>query len=176
MAECILVGTLRVPSFANDGTGSVPATLLFLHVVFRQRQLEARPQVRRGGLGCRRLRMLGLGPLLDRRLADPLAEDGGVVPAEAQFGVAGKSAQRPQGLAPPLVVEQEDVALFAFDQRQHIDVLRHEASPGSVRHPAAVAPPEAGRLLPYRSYRRMGQRHSTCVSPAPPLAANVSVR
>jgi len=69
------------------------------------------------------------GSLFHRRLPNSLAQHRRVIPAKAQLGVAGKTAERFQRVRLVIVVIQKDVAFLAFDQRQHIDVLRHACSP-----------------------------------------------
>ena len=102
------------------------AHLLLSFAFIRQWQLEP-GLLSQVGLGGRQ----GIHFLAAFRggLADPLAEDGGVIPTEAQFGVRSKAAERAEGFRLSLVVVEKNVPLFALYHRQHIDVMRHGAMP-----------------------------------------------
>ena len=178
MAECMGVGEAPMcrRRAINDSYWTVVPHSLRPHSA-RQRQLEAR--LRRGGHGAAasasaasarcsravwRMRWLRTAASYQLKLSSGLL-------------AKRPSVRRASDLL--LVVVQKDVAFFAFDQRQHVDVLRHGvASPG-----ADGGRPCRGARAARRSARpsltaHIGELASdtrTRASPAPPLAASVSV-
>ena len=75
------------------------------------------------GVGGERHRKPAALRLGGRRLPNPLAEHGCVVPSKTQLGIGGESSQGPQRFGPVIFIVEKDVPLFAFDERQYIDVL-----------------------------------------------------
>src|SRR4029079_19202207 len=59
-------------------------------------------------------------------LANLLAQHSGVVPAEAQLRIRCVTTEHPQRLGALRIVVQKDVAFFAFDQGEHVDVVVHD--------------------------------------------------
>lgn len=61
----------------------------------------------------------------NRRLANFLAQHCGVVPTETEVRVRRISPESAERFSTALFVEEKNVAFFAFDQCQHIEIVRH---------------------------------------------------
>ena len=63
--------------------------------------------------------------LLPFFLANLLAQHGGVVPAEAQLRIRGMPAEHAKRFSALRIVVEKDVAFFALDEGEHVDVVVH---------------------------------------------------